>query len=294
MNRWPAGVREEVARRFRRARRPSQSSGGQRRGPTRPVVQAASCIGAILLLALQAWGGSAETPREPDIVVTAERVGKWEMSFEDMEFVTHVITCGKRLYWDGQKRAAWPYIHMGARYGDIDSQFIAANMLGVGKDVPRNWDAAVGWLGVASEGNVKPMAQKRLRDTREALCGGRTDCERRFDGIVADYRSRYGRRATGMACRRIKGEQGSGVLSLRVNRGSRAVACRFARLLHLRGVLADAELEAAIGTAMSEPDQIGTVRPELATVHPGRLEFSVRTPDGPVNRIRCPDLGGVE
>ena len=54
-------------------------------------------IATVVLLALEAWGGTAEVPDEPDIVVTAERVGKWEMSFEDMEFVTRAITCGKRL-----------------------------------------------------------------------------------------------------------------------------------------------------------------------------------------------------
>ena len=248
-------------------------------------------------MALHACGGSAETEREPDITVTAERVGKWEMSFEDMEFVTRAIRCGKRLYRDGQQRAAWPYLRMGARYGDIDSQFMAANMLGVGKDVPKDWSAAVGWLGVAAEGNVKPMAQKRLRETKEALCDGRADCGQGFDDIVAEYRRRFGRRATGMACRYIKGQRGSGVLSLRVNRGSRAVDCKFARLLHVRGALADAELEAAMGGAVSEPetDRNGTVRPELATAYPGRLEFAVRTPDGPgMRRMRCPDLGDAD
>ena len=113
-------------------------------------------ICAALLLALHACGVGAQAEREPDITVTAERVGKWEMSFEDMEFVTRAIRCGKRLYGDGQKRAAWPYIRMGARYGDIDSQFIAATMLRTGEDVPKDWDAAVGWLGVAAEGTSNP------------------------------------------------------------------------------------------------------------------------------------------
>ena len=44
-----------------------------------------------------------------------------------------------------------------------------------------------------------------------------------------------------------------------------------------------------------DPDSVGSVRPELATAHPGRLEFAVRSPDGPgTRRIRCPDLGGTE
>lgn len=246
-------------------------------------------ICAALLVALHAYGVGAEIEREPDITVTAERVGKWEMSYEDMEFVARAIRCGKRLYGDGRKRDAWPYIRMGARYGDIDSQFIAATMLRIGEDVPQDGDAAVGWLGVAAEGNIKPMAQKRLRETREALCGGRRDCEQRFDDIVADYRNRYGRRATGMACRRIKGTRG---LSLRINRGHRRVDCGFARLLYSSGVLADAELEAAMGGAAPDPGQIGTVRPALATAYPGRLTFAVRNFDGPGKRqMRCPDLG---
>ena len=249
---------------------------------------------AAWLVALQAGAFGAGAEREPDITVTAERVDRWEMSYEDMEFVTRAIRCGKRLYGDGQKRAALPYLEMGARYGDIDSQFMAANLLATARHVPRDWDAAVGWLGVAAEGNIKPMAQKRLRETRAALCGTRADCARRFDGIVAEYRRRYGRRATGMACRYIKGQRGSGVLSLRVNRGSRAVDCRFARLLHSRGVLEDAEMEAAMGGGATEPgpDGIGSVRPDLAAAFPGRLEFAVRSPDGPgMRRLRCPDLG---
>ena len=126
-------------------------------------------------MALHALSANAETEREPDITVTAERAGKWEMSFEDMEFVNRSISCGKRLYSDGQKRAAWPYLKMGARYGDIDSQFIASNMLFAGEDVPRDWNAAVGWLGVAAAGNIKPLAQKRLRESkRRCAVGART------------------------------------------------------------------------------------------------------------------------
>ena len=244
---------------------------------------------AALLLALHACGVDAEAEREPDITVTAERVGKWEMSYEDMEFVARAIRCGKRLYGDDQKHAAWPYIRMGARYGDIDSQYIAATMLRTGEVVPKDWDAAVGWLGVAAEGDIKPMAQKRLRETREAMCGGREDCEQRFDAIVADYRHRYGRRATGMACRRIKGTRG---LSLRINRGHRRVDCGFARLLYSSGVLADAELEAAMGGAAPDSGQIGTAGTALATAYPGRLRFAVRNQDGPgMRQMRCPDLG---
>ena len=136
------------------------------------VARGTTRICAALLLALHACGGSAETEREPDITVTAERVGKWGMSFEDMEFVARAIKCGKRLYSDGQKRTAWPYLKMGARYGDIDSQYMAAIMLGVGEDVPKDWNAAVGWLGVAAEGNIKPMAQKRLRETKRPCAAG--------------------------------------------------------------------------------------------------------------------------
>ena len=251
-------------------------------------------ICAALLLTLHACGGSAETEREPDITVTAERVGKWEMSFEDMEFVARAIKCGKRLYSDGQKRTAWPYLKMGARFGDIDSQYMAAIMLGVGEDVPKDWKAAAGWLGVAAEGNIKPMAQKRLRETKEALCAGRTDCEQGFDNIVTEYRHRYGRRATGMACRHIRRQRG---VSLRLSRGARTVECKFARLLVDRVVLADAELEAVMGGAVSEPepDRIGTVRPDLVTAYPGRLEFAVRKPRSPgMRRIRCPDIGDAD
>lgn len=152
-------------------------------------------IFVVLLLVAPAWG-NAKTEREPDITVIAERVGKWEMSFEDMEFVNRAISCGKRLYSDGQKRAAWPYIKMGARYGDIDSQFIASNMLVAGEDVPKDWNAAVGWLGVAAEGNIKPLAQKRLRvPVHQAFACKRGTRGRRLGGSHArwhDTRCRTG------------------------------------------------------------------------------------------------------
>lgn len=130
------------------------------------------------------------------------------------------------------------------------------------------------------------MAQKRLRPAREAMCGPRQDFGKRFD--VADHRQRYGRRATGMACRRIKGTRG---LSLRINQGHRRVDCGFARLLYSSGVLADAELEAAMGGAAPDPGQI-VRRNALATAYPGRLRFAVRNLDGPgLRHMRCPDLG---
>lgn len=142
-----------------------------------------------------------------------------------------------------------------------------------------------GWLArVAAEGNIKPLAQKRLRESKETLCGGRADCEQAFDDIVADYRSRYGRRATGMACRLVKRTPG---LSIRISRGSRRVTCKFSRLLPASGILADADLEAVMGTGMAPG-----IGPVLATAYPGRLGFVVRNPRGPgTRRLRCPDLG---
>ena len=251
---------------------------------------------AVILFASYACAEAAESDREPDITVTAERVDAWEMSFEDMEFVTHAINCGKRLYEDGQEAAAWPYLRMGAGYGDVDSQFWTASMLRRGKDVAPNWNAAIGWLGVAADGNVKPGAKKMLREARKSLCDGRADCEQQFDAIVAEYVRRYGRDASGMACRYAKGERGQGVSSFRVNRGSRVVVCEFARLFQPRDVLADADLEAAIGTPGAEPtvDAAGTNRPNLAAAYPGTSEFAVRVPGGVTSRrgkMRCPDLG---
>ena len=253
------------------------------------------CMAAILL-ASDTRSEDAESDREPDITVTAERVDAWEMSFEDMEFVTHAIDCGKRLYEDGQEAAAWPYLRMGAGYGDVDSQFRTASMLSRGKDVAQDWNATVGWLGVAADGNVKPGAKKTLREAKQSLCDGRADCERQFEAIVADYVRRYGRDASGMACRYAKGERGRGVSSFRVNRGSRKVVCVFPRLFRPRDVLADANLEAAIGPPGEEPTATtgGTARPDLAAAYPGTAEFAVSVPGGVTSRrerMRCPDLG---
>ena len=233
-------------------------------------------------------------PREPDITVTAERVDAWGMSFEDMEFVTRAIDCGKRLYADGQEAAAWPYLRMGAGYGDVDSQFLTASMLSRGKDVGQDWNAAVGWLGVAADGNVKPGAKRTLREAKQSLCDGRADCERQFEAIVAEYVRRYGRDASGMACRYAKGERGHGVSSFRINRGSRKVVCEFPRLFRPRDVLADANLEAAIGAPpVDEPSVEGGARPDLAAAYPGTSEFVVRVPGATSRRrVRCPDLSG--
>lgn len=250
---------------------------------------------AVALLA--APGYTEEAPeREPDITVTAERIAPAEMSFEDMEFVTLAVDCGKRLFADGQEAAAWPYLRMGARYGDVDSQFWTASMLGRGEHVPQNWTEAVGWLGVAADGRLKANALKMLRETKKSLCDGRDECEEQFDAIVAEYVARYGRDASGMACRRAKGQRGHGVSSLRINRGSRKVDCVFPRLFQPRDVLDDANLEASIGSAVEEPvaSEGGTERPDLAATYPGINEFEVQSPAGRSSRsdvIRCPDLG---
>lgn len=239
---------------------------------------------AALLLALPALSSDA----------AVERGDKWEMSVGDMEFVAHAISCGKRLYADGQRAAAWPYLELGARHGDIDSQYIAAGMLGTGEQVPQDWNAAVGWLGAAADGNIKPMAKRRLRETRKALCGGRAECEQDFDAIVDDYRRRFGRDASGMACRQSKGQQGRGVSSLRVNRGSRTVECRFARLLPARGVLRDAELQDAMGGGDFVPTRDPAGSDGLVLAYPDWQEFTVRAPNRRgETQIRCPDLGAA-
>ena len=250
---------------------------------------------ATLLLAASGYAQDAEE-READITVTAERIPPSEMSFEDMEFVTLAVDCGKRLFADGQQAAAWPYLRMGARYGDVDSQFWAASMLGRGEHVEQNWTAAVGWLGVAADGKLKPDAPRMLREMKKSLCDGRDECGEQFDAVVAEYVELYGRDASGMACRRAKGQRGHGVSSLRINRGSRQVDCVFPRLFRARDVLDDASLEAALGSGIEEPvaSEGGTERPTLAATYPGVNEFEVQAPVGPSSRhqnIRCPDLG---
>ena len=76
---------------------------------------------ATVSLATCVYATTAEEWQEADITVIAERIPPSEMSFEDMEFVTLAVDCGKRLFADGQQAAAWPYLRMGARYGDVDS-----------------------------------------------------------------------------------------------------------------------------------------------------------------------------
>ena len=251
-------------------------------------------LGTVLLAT---WGFTEEAEeREPDMTVTAQRIPASEMSFEDMEFVTLAVDCGKRLFADGQEAAAWPYLRMGARYGDVDSQFWAASMLGRGRHVEQDWTSAVGWLGVAADGNLKSNASKMLREMKKTLCDGRDECEKQFDAVVAEYVALYGRDASGMACRRAKGQQGQGVSSLRIDRGSRKVDCVFPRLFRPRDVLADANLEAVIGGGVEEPvaSEGGSARPDLAATYPGINEFEVQSPVGRSSRrdlIRCPDLG---
>ena len=250
---------------------------------------------ATVSLATCVHATTAEERQEADITVTAERIPPSEMSFEDMEFVTLAVDCGKRLFADGQQAAAWPYLRMGARYGDVDSQFWAASMLGRGEHVPQNWTAAVGWLGVAADGQLKPNAPRMLREMKKSLCEGRDECGEQFDAVVDEYVALYGRDASGMACRRAKGQRGHGVSSLRVSRGSRAVDCVFPRLFRARDVLDDASLEAALGSGIEEPiaSEGGTDRPNLAAAYPGVNEFEVQAPAGTSSRrqnIRCPDL----
>ena len=109
---------------------------------------------------------------------------------------------GAWLYRNGQYKEAFPYLLEAAESGFKLAQarvsYIYQQGLG---DVPRDADAAIGWLGVAATPTTTPEIRNYYRRVLEQFP---PEHRERIDEIVAEYRESYGTAATRVDCENVR------------------------------------------------------------------------------------------
>ena len=105
---------------------------------------------------------------------------------------------GASLYKQGKYKEALPYLLVGAKTGFKMSQArVGAIYLGGLGGVAKDYRRGIGWLGVASE----PITAPEIRNIwKSVLNSVQTSSKDEVASIVAEYVSKYGRRATGTEC----------------------------------------------------------------------------------------------
>lgn len=121
---------------------------------------------------------------------------------------------GEHYYRTRQYKKAFPYLLSAAKRGFKMSQarvgFIYQQGLG---DVPRNGEAAVGWLGAAAAAPTDPEILTYFRRVMNKIPDSMMPY---VNQIVADYRERYGPEATGNNCQLIR-SAGTHIARLKCN-----------------------------------------------------------------------------
>lgn len=128
------------------------------------------------------------------MTVTAERL----LSPKERRRIYRDLARGKRLFAKQKVDQAFPYLLEAAQHGFKDSQvrvgYIYLRGLG---EVAKDSEQAVGWLGVASDGTTSPAIRNYFNDIWKRIPDRHVPY---FQEVVEDYRSKYGRRATGVVC----------------------------------------------------------------------------------------------
>ena len=141
-----------------------------------------------------ALGQEPNSPAE-EMTVTAERL----LSPKERRRIYRDLARGKRLFAKQKVDQAFPYLLEAAQRGFKDSQvrvgYIYLRGLG---EVAKDSEQAVGWLGVASDGTTSPTIRNYFNDIWKRIPDRHVPY---FQEVVEDYRSRYGRRATGVVCK---------------------------------------------------------------------------------------------
>jgi hypothetical protein len=105
---------------------------------------------------------------------------------------------GARLYRAGKYEEALPYLLVAAKRGFKLSQARVSYIYHQGfGDIPRDAEAAIGWLGAAASPTSNPEIRNYFKRFRAGLP---VEYHAVFDSIVEDYVARYGSKAVGMDC----------------------------------------------------------------------------------------------
>ena len=165
------------------------------------VVGLALCLGAVVCAFAQEEQPSAadsvdESTVDDVMVVTADPAEAEAPVL--MNEIFNANGKGGWLYRNGRYKEAFPHLLSAAESGFKLAQarvsFIYQQGLG---EVPRDAEAAIGWLGVAAAAPTTPEIRNYFQ---RVLDHYPTDYRPRIDEVVAEYRQRYGAAATRVDC----------------------------------------------------------------------------------------------
>ena len=104
---------------------------------------------------------------------------------------------GASLYRQGRYGEALPHLLAAARNGFKFAQARVGFIYQQGLDTPQNPDAAVGWLGVAAQGDTHPEIRNYFQRLWSRIPA---PYHPRFEAVVDEYRSKYGSTANRVGC----------------------------------------------------------------------------------------------
>lgn len=138
-------------------------------------------------------GERRDQPTE-EMTVTAER----PLNSKERRRIYRDLARGKRLFAKRKVDQAFPYLLDAAQRGFKDSQVRVGYVYlrGLG-EVERDSEQAIGWLGVASNGRTSPSIRNYFNDIWKRIPDRHVPY---FQEVVEEYRSKYGRNATGVVC----------------------------------------------------------------------------------------------
>ena len=130
-----------------------------------------------------------------EMTVVGERL---PLSAAERRQLYRELARGKRLFAKKRVDKALPYLMKTAERGFKDSQARVGHIYlqGLG-DVQRDAEQGIGWLGVASDGVTSPGIRNYFNDIWARIPERYVP---HFEEVVAEYKSKYGRRATGVIC----------------------------------------------------------------------------------------------
>ena len=141
--------------------------------------------------------GERQSPERPveELTVVGERV---PLTASERRQLYRELARGKRLFARDKIDKAFPYLINGARQGFKDSQARVGHIYlqGLG-NVPRDSEQAIGWLGVAADGETSPGIRNYFNDIWKRIPERHVPY---FEEVVLEYRDKYGRHATGVVC----------------------------------------------------------------------------------------------
>ena len=136
----------------------------------------------------------SEQPTE-EMTVVGERL---PLGAAERRQLYRELARGKRLFAKKRVDKALPYLMKTAERGFKDSQARVGHIYlqGLG-NVQRDAEQGIGWLGVASDGVTSPGIRNYFNDIWARIPERYVPY---FEEVVAEYKSKYGRQATGVVC----------------------------------------------------------------------------------------------